>query len=153
MIYFVMIWLVKLLFPSYWIVPTRVVYNQFRLEVGRGEKSVAFNNLNNLFGMTMPQHRSTTAKPSPILHQGKVMAKFSSKWSSIYDYFLRQKYFKVTGFNYISKTVDSGYATDKAYLEKWQDLNSDNRHFDVTVIFILIFIIYGVTRITRLGRD
>lgn len=153
MIYFVMIWLVKLLFPSYWIVPTRVVYNQFRLEVGRNGKSVAFERLNNMFGMTLPQHRKTTAKVSPVLHQGKVLSKYSSKWSSIYDYFLRQKYFKVTGFNYISKTVDSGYATDKAYLEKWQDLNADNKHYDVIVIFILTFIVYGISRVTRLRRN
>lgn len=68
--------------------------------------------------MKKPRKRKTTAKGENRGH-----ATYSSRISSIYDYFLRQQYFHInytTVHQYINKTKESGYAEDTKYDERWE---------------------------------
>ncbi len=113
---FLQIWAVKLLFPKYWFTPTLLIYAQAWHETG-GFSSAIYKENNNLFGMKHPSVRKSTSKGSNRGH-----AVFASTWSSIYDYFLRQSYFKITyedDLQYMETTQQSGYAEDFIYVTKW----------------------------------
>jgi hypothetical protein len=113
---FIKIWLVKLTFPSYWKVPTSLVYAQAVHETGLFTSPI-FKEGNNLFGMKTPSQRNN--------HIGSIgdFAKFPSHWVSIKDYFQRQEVFGVKGGSveeYTTRTLDSNYAGGSStYLGKW----------------------------------
>lgn len=116
---FILIWLIKGFFPMFWGIPTAVIYAQAKHETGNFTSPI-FLESNNLFGMKQPSQRRTKALGTSRGH-----ATFKNWFTSIYDYFLRQKYFKISGKNtnaFIQDTVNSGYAEDKAYIHKWQAL-------------------------------
>ncbi len=113
---FIQIYIVKLLFPKYYLLPTSLIYAQAVHETGNF-KSAIYKHNKNLFGMKLPRIRQTTANGSERGH-----ATYSSYFNSIYDYFLRQEAFNINFSNttqYVEKTFSTGYAEDKAYREKW----------------------------------
>lgn len=106
----------KFLFPKYWMCPTALIYAQASHETGKFTSNI-FKKNKNLFGMKEPKIRETTVYATQFGH-----AVYRSHFSSIYDYFLRQSYFKIN-YNktsqYIEDTFKSGYAEDPKYREKW----------------------------------
>lgn len=111
------IWVVKLAFPQYWRLPSALVYAQAKHETGNFKSDIYIEN-NSLFGMKVPRKRKTTVKG-----EGRGHATYSSRISSIYDYFLRQQYFHIsyiTVQQYIEKTKQSAYAEDTKYDERWK---------------------------------
>ncbi|WP_026210404.1 glucosaminidase domain-containing protein [Flexithrix dorotheae] len=121
---YLLIFIVKLLFPKYWNLPVKVVYAQAALETGWFTSGV-FKENNNLFGMRHPSQRKTTSKGVGRGEDQHGQAIYGSWWASIYDYFLRQEYFKVDYQNidqYIRKTKSSGYATSNSYTSSWRGL-------------------------------
>lgn len=111
------IWVVKLAFPRYWRLPSALVYAQAKHETGNFKSNIYIEN-NSLFGMKVPRKRKTTVKGENRGH-----ATYSSRISSIYDYFLRQQYFHInytTVHQYINKTKESGYAEDTKYDQSWK---------------------------------
>ena len=110
------IWLVKGIFPQYWKVPVSLIYAQAKHETGNF-KSAVYKENNNLFGMKLARKRKNT-----ITGENRGHATYKSRLKSIYDYFLRQQYFHinyVTPEQYVTKTVQSGYAEDSSYNLKW----------------------------------
>jgi len=75
---------------------------------------------NNLWGMTLPQIRPTTAKGGFGMHEGKQMAKYSSTKGAIDDILLYQDYFGYPkNFNSLRKLVAymkrKGYMSERGY--------------------------------------
>lgn len=113
---FFQIYLVKLLFPRYYLLPTSLLYAQAKHETGNFKSRIYLQN-HNLFGMKLPRIRKTTALKSRYGH-----AVYKNNWTSIYDYFLRQNNFNIDFKNtqqYVKDTTNSGYAEDKKYSHKW----------------------------------
>lgn len=124
MIQFFLIWLVKLFFPRYWTIPTSLIYAQAKHETGNFTSSI-FKENKNLFGMK----QSFNTKGGFIeTGTSRGHAVYKNWFDSIRDYFIRQK----NGFNikaltvekYINETLNSNYAEDKNYKNKW--LNTYN---------------------------
>ncbi|RKQ43132.1 mannosyl-glycoprotein endo-beta-N-acetylglucosaminidase [Roseivirga pacifica] len=138
------VWVVKLAFPQYWGVSTFTILAQASHETGAFTSKV-YREGNNLFGM-QPNSR-------PFDIQGKTMgrensATYPTKWHSVWDYFKRQQAFRITTIGFKRKTVDSGYAADKAYKSKWQ------KHINKLLIFkILTYACIVVAVVTFLGND
>lgn len=150
-----LIWGVKLFFPKYWGVSTKVVHAQAELETGKFTSGVYHEN-NNLFGMRHPSKRRTTSLGSGRGEDAQGQAMYSSRIDSIRDYFLRQEYFKISSENddkFMNATIASGYAADKDYLKKWKSVytgwNFNAKILLVPVFLILISIGYVVYRITK----
>jgi hypothetical protein len=123
---FLQIWLVKMAFPQYWLLPSALIYAQAKHETGNFSSNIYKEN-KNLFGMKKPYKRSTTVKGENRGH-----ATYSSGWSSIYDYFLRQQYFHIDYLSvkqYIERTKQSNYAEDPNYDKHWQV------HYDALGVF------------------
>lgn len=100
-------------------VSTKLLYAQAWHETG-DFKSQVYKENNNLFGMRHPSVRKTRSTGSKYAH-----AVFKNHYDSVLDYFLRQKYFKIPDSDdqeYMVNTVNSGYAEDKVYLAKWQNV-------------------------------
>lgn len=113
---FLQIYLVKLLFPKYYLLPTSLIYAQAKHETGNFTSPIYLYN-KNLFGMKLPRIRDTTATGSERGH-----ATYSNYLNSIYDYFLRQEAFNINYIStnqYVEKTFSTGYAEDHQYREKW----------------------------------
>lgn len=97
-------------------ISVKVFYAQIMHETGNLTSEV-FKKNNNLFGMREAKQRKRSVEGSNLGH-----AVYKNHSQSIVDYFLRQKNFKIsnqsdTGF--IDDTVNSNYAEDKKYKEKW----------------------------------
>lgn len=142
-----MIAFVKLLFPRYWFTSTTTIWNQARVETGNFTSRI-FREYNNLFGMRHPSVRPTTSLGRKPGEDELGQAYYSSRFSSIYDYFLRQKYFKISPRNpqYITDTVKSGYAAHPNYKQMWESMNAKPNLLKVTAYLLLflplIFIAY-----------
>lgn len=103
---------------GYSLVPVNLILAQSALETGYWDSNLIAN-YNNAFGMMHPAQRPSTSA-------GAVSAGFASYadlCNSVEDYLLRQKYFNIPNTpdarTYVRATVDSGYATDPAYADKW----------------------------------
>lgn len=145
---YLVVWLVKLLFPVYWLLPTRLIYAQARLETGNFTSDI-YKEGYNLFGMKLPKVRPTTATGENRGH-----AVFPSVWHSVYDYFLRQRNFKIDTANwkaYIIETVKSGYAEDKKYAEKWEQLYKEKPVW-IIVLAVLVSLSLFVVLLRILKR-
>jgi len=80
-------------------------------------RSEVFNQNNNLFGMRLPKKRQTLATGENLKH-----ATFKSLKDSVKDYFMRQENFGISKANdmaYMKSTIESNYAEDKNYFDKW----------------------------------
>lgn len=148
-IIYTMIWLAKLLNPKYWGVSTKLIYAQAVHETGRFTSDI-FRESNNLFGMKLPSRRKTTATGENRGH-----ATFKNWWASIWDYFLRQSYFNVSGSSdksFIADTVDGvngkfKYAEDPEYLKKWLQIYEEKH---VLIKILAVFLILSVLTITHI---
>lgn len=132
---FFQIWLVKMLFPKYWKLPTSLIYGQSRLETGNFWSNIYKEN-KNLFGMKKPSIRKTK-----VVGENRGHATYLTHWGSIYDYFLRQKHFNINYENkrqYIDDTQSSGYAEDLEYKEKWWNNYKVNRNLLGVLPYLLI---------------
>lgn len=107
-----LIYIVKLLFPDYWKLPTSLVFAQAAHETAFF-KSDIFKENKNLFGMKQAKRRKNTATGTNRYH-----ATYDSLMSSIYDYFLRQKDFNIVYKNnsqYVDELIRTKYAEDPHY--------------------------------------
>ena len=80
-------------------------------------RSEVLNQNNNLFGMRLPKKRATLATGENLKH-----ATFRNLKDSVKDYFMRQENFGISKANdmaYMKSTIESNYAEDKNYFDKW----------------------------------
>lgn len=107
---------------GYSLVPSVLILGQAELESGGFTSNLAVN-ANNVFGMRMPTVRDTTAIGSVTAEGGAAFAKYASLSDAVKDYFMRQRNFNIPNTadveQYIAATVESGYATDPDYSDKW----------------------------------
>ena len=111
-----LLWLYKTL-NGYFNVSVKVLFAQITHETANFESEVYKQN-NNLFGMREAKTRKRSVEGTNLNH-----AVYKNHSQSIVDYFLRQKYFKISNGNddiYITDTLNSNYAEDKDYLRKWK---------------------------------
>ena len=136
-----MIWLSKRLY-GYNKVSTKLLYAQAWHETG-DFKSEVFKVNRNLFGMRQPKKRKTFAIGSNLGH-----ATFKNHWDSIRDYFERQKEFSIPDSvdnEYMQHTVNSNYAEDNQYIQKWRNINDNiilptNNLFIYAGLFFLVLL-------------
>jgi len=113
---FFLIWLVKLFFPKYWLLPSSLVYAQAKHETGNFNSPIYHEN-NNLFGM-----KESSRSYESGSNRGH--ANYSCRLLSVIDYYKRQIQFQIFSTNvnsYINETFQSGYAEDRAYKVRWFD--------------------------------
>jgi flagellum-specific peptidoglycan hydrolase FlgJ len=111
----VLIWYYKN-FYGFINISVKVLYAQMMHETGN-LKSEVFKQNNNLFGMREAKVRKRSVEGSNLGH-----AVYKNHSQSVVDYFLRQKNFRISNqddTSYINDTVNSNYAEDKSYKEKW----------------------------------
>lgn len=142
---YIMIWGVKLKYYKYWFLPTGVIYTQAKHETGNFGSDI-YKEQNNLFGM-----KESSRDFDKGTRRGHAV--FNSKLDSIKDYFARQSQFKINTSNvenYISQTVESGYAEDTSYSVKWYSMYTKRgfkNHLSLLLMpatLILIYIIYRI---------
>lgn len=83
--------------------------------------SALFKDLNNPWGMAMPQVRPNYAKPGRIA-EGHVKAKYDSLWHAVMDRLELDRWNDVYFTDvqsYMTEVVENGYAADTSYLQKW----------------------------------
>lgn len=110
---------------KYWFgfgkISTEVIYGQTKHETGDFTSRI-FKENKNLFGMRLPKKRKTVATGERYYH-----ATYKNIYGSILDYFYRQKAFNVNSTSdskFIESTVDSNYAEDRHYKDKWINMVS-----------------------------
>lgn len=120
-------------------ISTSLIYAQAVHETGKF-KSDVFRENNNLFGMRQAQQRKNTATGTNRGH-----ATYKNIFSSVNDYFKRQKYFSIssrTDAQFVDDTINSNYATDVAYKAKWLNIaNSTKKPVSNVLIFGLFFLL------------
>lgn len=151
-IYF-MIWFAKMLYPKFLSVNTGIIYTQAKHETGDFESDILKEN-NNLFGMKQAKVRKNYATGTNRGH-----ATYKSKWDSIRDYFERQKNFNIPTKNYMVETVNSGYAEDQKYLDKWTNLyNARGWKNSIIVIavpavlLVLGVLVFALSKVSKNGK-
>jgi hypothetical protein len=109
--------IIKRLFPEYKHIPSMLILAQVLHETGNLKSAIFLEN-NNLFGMKFNKRGWAIG-----INRGHAVYNFW--WSSIFDYFERQRVFKiiyVTPEQYVKQTALSGYAEDIAYQKRWLDI-------------------------------
>lgn len=105
-------------------ISTELIYAQAKHETGNFTSRI-FKENKNAFGMRQPSIRENSVSGSALGH-----ATFTSLFNSVRDYFQRQRYFKIGGQSddqFMVNTIDSNYAEDKQYLQKWHNVKRDLR--------------------------
>lgn len=132
-------------------ISTELIYAQAKHETGNFTSRI-FRENKNLFGMREPSIRPRSTSGSAHGH-----ATFSSLFNSVRDYFQRQKYFKIGGQSddqFMVNTVDSGYAEDTQYIQKWHNVKRDLKlsflfkysHF-IVYVFVGLFLFLVIKQI------
>lgn len=130
----VLIWFLKLKHGFYKI-SVKTIYAQAKHETGNFTSSI-FENNKNLFGMRQAFIRPRTVEGTKSNH-----AYYKSHSQSIVDYFLRQKYYKVSTASdneFMSDTIQSNYAEDTKYLQKWESHRNQTK-----TPLIVNLVVYG----------
>jgi len=124
-------------------ISTEVIYAQAKHETGDFTSKI-FKENKNLFGMRKPSIRANSVNGENNGH-----ATFSSLYNSVRDYFQRQNYFEISNQNndlFMASTVNSNYAEDKAYLQKWSNVRRNLRlpiyiKYSHWVVYLLVIYI------------
>jgi len=103
---------------GYDLVPVNLILAQSALETGHWTSNL-IETVNNAFGMKHPRVRPTTSAGATSAG----FAIYPDLCNSVEDYLLRQKNFNIPNtanpVEYITATVNSGYAEDPNYASKW----------------------------------
>ena len=119
-----------------------LLYSQARLETGNF-KSAIYKENHNLFGMKQARIRENLATGTNRAH-----ATYKNRLHSVEDYVLRQKYFRIkaTYFSpttYINDTVNSNYAEDPNYANKWNTLYKEHKTSGTLATIALLLLPLG----------
>ena len=97
-----------------------IVFIQARLETGQFTSDI-FINGNNIFGMRLARVRETTATGEYRYH-----ARYDNWYDSVRDYRLFQIWYASKSYDLTNYTLflrDMGYATDKRYVDKINEMS------------------------------
>ena len=132
-------------------ISTRLIYAQAYHETGNFTSKV-FKQNKNPFGMRQAKIRKNFATGTSLGH-----ATFSSLFNSVRDYFERQKNFRIDSTNdskFMVSTVNSNYAEDKLYLQKWQKtvdtikispvIQNSNKIIGFLIILFALYLIHTI---------
>ncbi len=135
-------------------ISTKLIYAQAYHETGNFTSKV-FKQNKNPFGMRQAKIRKNYATGTNLGH-----ATFSSLFNSVRDYFERQKNFRIdktSDAKYINSTVNSNYAEDKLYKQKWENtfntiqispvIQNSNKIIGFLIIAFLVYMAFLLFRI------
>lgn len=133
-------------------ISTNTIFAQAAHETGNFTSPI-FKENNNLFGMRQAKVRKNYATGTARGH-----ATFKNLFDSVRDYFERQKNFKIdnrSNEGFINTTVESNYAEDKQYKEKWLVMiQTVKKPFSMVLILALFFfLLVGVLLLVRVQKS